>query len=193
MKPSDLTLLVVLGTADSAPATLEDIVAVACLFAPNDWAPPAEHVRLCAEAALSAGMLAAAPPFRPAKDRAPPDGMLQTTPVGRTTIAELLRLPIGPSCGEATRACMSAKLCFLHHLPPPERDESGNELAGLYRDALARLDCEQGPIRNPTSCCGGRQDRICLESELTWLDTVRRLRARKPPRGAADGVGNPLP
>jgi Putative AphA-like transcriptional regulator len=171
MRPSDVALLVVLGTADSGRASIEDIVGVARMLAPQDWQPTADAIRLCAERAILEGLLQPVP-----DNGAKTDGALETTTVGRVAIVELLRQPIGPSCGEMIRACMSAKLCFLHHLPLPERGEHGENLARLYRDAveqLRRLQRLPRPLAGSASCTV-RHEIVRMESELAWLDGMRR-------------------
>ena len=64
---------------------------------------------------------------------------LATSAAGRAVIVELLRRPIARTNGGFIRACMSAKLCFLHHLPPAERGAESETLKWLYRDAIKLL------------------------------------------------------
>ena len=52
MEPSDLALLVVLGTADSGPTSLEEIAGVARLLAPMDWQPTTDTIEACVERAI---------------------------------------------------------------------------------------------------------------------------------------------
>ncbi|MFO1112428.1 MAG: hypothetical protein U1E38_02825 [Rhodospirillales bacterium] len=181
MEPSDVALLVVLGSADSGPASLEEIVGVARMLAPQDWQPTADTIRLCAERAILKGLL------QPVHcTGATANIALETTSAGKAAIIELLRQPIGPSCGGYIRACMSAKLCFLHHLPPPERQCDGARLARLYRDAIRRLR----RLRRTPPLAGSawgevRHEIVRMESELAWLDGMRRYPGDEPPHDAA--------
>ena len=116
MEPSDLALLVVLGTADAGSASLKDITEAARSLAPMDWQPTAETMRACVARALVKGLL------QPVDGSGGDAGSaLATSAAGRAVIVELLRRPIARTNGGFIRACMSAKLCFLHHLPPTER------------------------------------------------------------------------
>lgn len=192
MTPSDLTLLVVLGTADSGPATIEDIVGVARSLAPHHWNPTPEQVRRCTEDALSSGLLqdlaAGGPAGGVSPDDVLPGGALQTTLDGQAVIAELLRLPIGSSCGESIRACMSAKLCFLHHLPVCERGHHSHDLARLYHDELSRLAVAHDGQCDSAPCCRQHPDVMCLQSELAWLDAMRRSSPHNGPLGDSGAV-----
>ncbi|MBL8666903.1 MAG: hypothetical protein JNM48_05525 [Rhodospirillales bacterium] len=170
MEPSDVALLVVLGSADSGPASVEEIVGVARMLAPQDWHPTADTIRLCAERAILKGLLQ---PVRCNGDIT--HVALETTPAGRAAIVDLLRQPIGPSCGGYIRACMSAKLCFLHHLPPAERRGDGEKLARLYRDAIRRLRrLKRLPPPVGSAWCEVRHEIVRMESELAFLDGMRR-------------------
>jgi len=169
MEPSDVALLVVLGSADSGPASVEEIVGVARMMAPQDWHPTADTIRLCAERAILKGLLQ---PVRCNGDIA--HVALETTPAGRAAIVELLRQPIGPSCGGYIRACMSAKLCFLHHLPVAERQCDGEKLARLYRDAIRRLRrLKRSPPLVGSAWGEVRHEIVRMESELAFLDGMR--------------------
>ena len=173
MEPSDVALLVVLGSADSGPASIDEIVGVARMLAPQDWQPTADTIRLCAERAIIKGLL------QPVHcNGATTNVALETTSAGRATIVDLLRRPIGPSCGGYIRACMSAKLCFLHHLPPPERQCDGEKLARLYRDAIRSLRrLKRSPPLAGSAWCEVRHEIVRMESELAWLDGMRRYPA----------------
>jgi hypothetical protein len=173
MKPSDLALLVVLGTANSGPASMEEIIEAARMLAPKDWQPSAEAMRLCAEHAVEGGLLRAA-----RGEATPSGGALETTAAGRAAIVDLLREPIDASCGGLTGACMSAKLCFLHHLPLAERGKSSESLARLYQAGIERLRrLDQSPFPGPELARFTiRHEIIRMESELRWLDAMRRAR-----------------
>lgn len=183
MEPSDLALLVVLGTADAGPASLEDIAEVARSLAPLDWQPTADTMAACAERALVKGLV------RPVGESRGDSGMaLETTSSGRAVIVELLHRPIARTSGGFIRACMSAKLCYLHHLSPPERTAESETLAQLYRDAIRLLGRLQ---RLPRPLAGSalhdlRCEIVCLESELAWLDGMAVWTPRLPQRWAAE-------
>jgi hypothetical protein len=174
MKPSDLTLLVVLGTADSGPASMEELIRAACMLAPKDWQPTPEAMRRCSEHAVEAGLLRAFP----GEGTATGGDALETTPAGRAAIVDLLREPIDASCDGLTVACMSAKLCFLHHLPLAERGEGSESLAHLYQGGIERLRrLDQASIPAPEFArCAIRHEIMRMESELCWLDVMRRDR-----------------
>jgi Putative AphA-like transcriptional regulator len=174
MKPSDVALLVVLGTADSGPVSLEEMIGAARMLAPRDWRPTADTVRSCAERAILRGHL------RPVHgDGAGTDTAFETTAAGRAVIVELLRQPIGPSCSSSIRACMSAKLCFLHHLPQEERPAHGETLAQLYRDAIENLRRSRrlSHASAEVAGCAVSHEIVRMESELAWLDAMRRCQA----------------
>lgn len=169
MKPSDVTLLVVLGTADSGPASVEELVEAARLLAPRDWQPTAETIQACSEQAVADGLLHAMPGDWTAS------GLLKTTAAGRAAILDLLRQPIDASCGALTGACMSAKVCFLHHLPVPERGSSSQSLGLLYQRAIEQVRRDRLRMPTPESASAAfRHDVMRMESELCWIDVMRR-------------------
>lgn len=181
MKPSDVTLLVVLGTADSGPVSVEELVEAARLLAPQDWQPTAETIRLCSEQAVADGLLQAAPGDQT------PSGVLTTTAAGRAVILDLLRQPIDASCGRLTGACMSAKVCFLHHLPMAERGRSSQSLGLLYQSAINQLRRVDPPWLPRTECAtvAFRHEVMRMESEFCWLDAMRRA-------CSASGLSSPV-
>ncbi len=188
MKPSDVTLLVVLGTADSGPASLEELVEAARLLAPQDWQPTPETIRLCSEQAVADGLLQAVP-----GDRA--SGVLKTTAAGRAAIRDLLRQPIDASCGELTGACMSAKVCFLHHLPVAERGSSSQSLSLLYQLAIKQLRrVDRYWLPTPESATATfRHEVMRMESELCWIDVMRRACSGSGLSGAASRFQDDAP
>lgn len=181
MKPSDVTLLVVLGTADSGPASLEELVEAARLLAPQDWKPTAETIRLCSEQAVVDGLLQAVP-----GDRAT-GSVLRATAAGRAAILDLLRQPIDESCGGLTGACMSAKVWFLHHLPVAERGRSSQCLSLLYQLAIKQLRrIDRSWLPTPESATAAfRHEVMRMESELYWIDVMRRACSGSGLSGAA--------
>jgi putative AphA-like transcriptional regulator len=183
MEPADLALLVVLGTADAGPASLEDIAEVARLLAPMDWQPTTDTIRACVERAIAQGLLQPVD-----SNEADIRTALETTSAGQATIVELLRRPIAQTSGGFIRACMSAKLCFLHHLPLPQRGTESETLAQLYRDAVRLIRRLQ---RLPRPLAGAalhdlRHEIVCMESELAWLDGMAAWRPQLPQQWAAE-------
>jgi hypothetical protein len=167
-----VVLLAVLAAADNGPASLEDVAEVARLLAPStDWQPTTETIGTCVERAIDRGLL------RPVERGCADDRMVvETTSAGRTVIVELLRQPIGRSSGGYMRACMSVKLCFLHYLPSTERSAQSDQLAELYREAIEPLRRLQHQLRPPAGAAllDLRYEMVCMESELAWLDGMRR-------------------
>lgn len=164
LQPADLVLLVVLGTAGRAPVPLRELAAAARLLAPQDWQPTTETICNAVRRALAGGLATIR-----GETSAP---RLEATPLGRVRLAELLRRPIPRPTGGFVRACMSAKLCFLDHLPQPERGDLAEELASLYRDAievLRRLRRLPRPLAGP-ALDELRHEILRLESDLAWLD-----------------------
>ena len=53
LEPSDLALLIVLGTADRNPVSLAEIASTAKLLAPQDWQPTTETIGAAVERALT--------------------------------------------------------------------------------------------------------------------------------------------
>ena len=168
MTPSDLSLLLVLGSADSGPATVTEIVSIARYIAPSDWQPTADVIRLAVERAHQGGLVA------PGEPTLNGQATWETTLSGRLQICRLLRKPCPPTYGGFTRACMSAKVCLLNYLPQPERHCQARALAHLFQGAiqsLKRID------QVPSSLAGAalqdaRGERLRLESELAWLEGV---------------------
>jgi hypothetical protein len=108
--------------------------------------------------------------------------------LGRRQIARILRIPMATSIGAFVRACMSAKMCFLHYLPPTERRLQAEELAQHYRDAIAQMRrLQRLPLRRAgTGACDLHQEIVCMESEVVWLEAIsswprHRLAAECPP------------
>lgn len=163
MQPTDVALLVVLGTADADPAPLAEIGAVARLLTPYDWRETADGLRAATERAVDEGLITVIG----SDVRGEP--VLKTTSRGRLEILALLRQPIPHAHGAVTRGGMSAKVCFLHHLPHPERAHRVRELAALYRDTLDALRRARRPPAPPT-LDQARHEIARLESELAWLD-----------------------
>lgn len=190
MKPSDLALLVVLGTADSGPASMEELIGAASMLAPRDWQPTTEAMRLCAEQAVEAGLLRVSQGEGTLTDDA-----LETTAAGRAAIVDLLREPIDASCDGLTGACMSAKLCFLHHLPLAERGEGRESLARLYESGIERLRrLDQSSFPAPEFArFAVRHEIIRMESELRWLDAMRRARTKDGRSGDASRLQDDTP
>ena len=168
MQPSDLALLVVLGSACGCPASPEVIAGSAKQLAPQDWQPTTDTVGAAIERAIAIGLVTV-------DDDAKADiTAVRTTPLGRLEMIDLLCKPIPYSTGGFVRACMTAKLRFLHHLPKPERTDHAKDLAQLYRDAIEVL----GRVRQlPRPLAGPVLDHLrnqmgCMESELAWLDSM---------------------
>ncbi|MGF1639786.1 MAG: hypothetical protein ACFCUO_02435 [Rhodospirillales bacterium] len=177
MEPSDVTLLIALGTAGRAPASFADIVAAAKEVAPADWQPTVDTLRATVERAIMDGLIA------PRSHDADRQTVLSTTPSGRLRIVALLRKPIPRASGGFVRTCMSAKLWSLDHLPPPERGDHVRGLRRLYRDAIDELDRLR---RLPAALAGSAAahlggDIARLEGDLAWLDAM----AAWPSRGLA--------
>ena len=167
-----MVLLVVLAIADNGRVSLDDVTEVARLLAPStDWQPTAETIGACVERAIARGLL------RPVESSCPDNRMtLETTSAGRMVIVDLLRRPIARSSGGYMRACMSIKLCFLHYLPSTERSAQSDQLAQLYREAIEPLRWLQHLLRPPAGVAlhDLRYEMVCMESELAWLDGMRR-------------------
>lgn len=171
MGPSDLALLVVLGTAERGPVSLKEIVATARLLAPQDWQPTTETIGGAAERAVADGLATVV------GDALSPEAALETTHLGRDRMVALLRKPIPRSSGGFIRSCMCAKACFLDCLPYPERGGHAGELAQLYREAVDLLHRLQGL---PRPLAGSalddlRHETVRLESELAWLEGMALL------------------
>lgn len=164
MEPSDLVLLVVLGTAGRAPTSLKEVAATARLLAPQDWQPTADTICGAVRRALADDLVTMSGTGAATT--------LKTTPLGRLCLVDLLRKPIPRSTGGFIRTCMSVKLSFLDVLPQPERGAHADELAHLYRDAIAvlrRLERLPRPFAGP-ALDEMRHEIVRMESELTWLD-----------------------
>lgn len=178
LEPSDLVLLVVLGTAGRAPVPIAEVVATARLLAPRDWQPTTDTICSAVERGLADGLIATADqPADRSGDRnadrnAGAATALMTTPLGRQHLMGLLRKPIPRSTGAFIRACMTVKLCFLDALTQPERGDHADLLAHHYREAidvLRRLERLPRPLAGP-ALDELRLDIVRLESELAWLD-----------------------
>ena len=99
-------------------------------------------------------------------------------------ICRLLRKPCPPTYGGFTRACMSAKVCLLNSLPPPDRYCQARALAHLFQDAirsLKRID-QVPPSLASAALQDARGELLRLESELAWLEGVSAWQAM--PRAA---------
>lgn len=178
MTPSDVALLVVLGVADRGPASLEQIVETARTIAPLDWQPTTDAIQTAAERAFAHGMANL-------ESIASERRKLRTTPVGRERITELLRTPMPQLTSGFLRTCMAVKLCFLDHLPLPERNEHATELAYLYREAVGVMD-RLNTLLHPASGPAPeslRGEVLRRDSELAWLDIMT---AWQPLRRAAE-------
>ncbi len=166
MTPSDLSLLLVLGSADSGPATVAEIVAIARYIAPTDWQPTGDVIRLAVDRAHQEGLLA------PGEPTVAGLATWEPTASGRLQICRLLRKPCPPTHGGFTRACMSAKVCLLNYLPQPERRGQVQALAHLFQEAirsLKRLDASSPFVAGP-ALQDARGELLRLESELAWLE-----------------------
>ena len=166
LEPSDLALLIVLGTADRNPVSLAEIASTAKLLAPQDWQPTTETIGAAVERALTGRLVALG------GEGAISGTGVETTSLGRSRIVDLLFKPIPGSTGGFLRACMAAKLHFLHHVPHPKRSNHAEELAQLYRDAIAFMRRIQ---QLPRPLAGSalddlREEMFRMESELAWLD-----------------------
>lgn len=174
MGPGDVALLLVLGTAARAPATLADLVAAARDVAPRDWQPTADTIAAAARRALALGYAD--------EQQGGADVALATTPAGCDHMIRLLRKPLPTGPDGFVRTCMSAKAGFLDHLPAPERGEHAAELVVLYRETIAAA------CRLRTAVAGALPGDLAgeclrLESELAWLNAGA---AWQPMRRAAE-------
>lgn len=170
LQPSDLALLMVLGTAERAPVTFAAIVDAARQLAPRDWQPTADILRTALQGALAEGLVSAQRSAQPATANS--GDAWQTTPAGRRRIVDLLCTPIPQATGGFLRACTSAKLRFLHHLPQPQRLDQAAALALMYRDIFEVLRLVPDL---PRPIAGSlldhlRQEMAGLQTELTGLD-----------------------
>jgi hypothetical protein len=166
MDPADVASLLVLGSAEGEACAFEEICRIARLIAPHDWQPTTEVMVAAADRALRYGLAV----LNEDGDTGTP--ALKTTERGRDAIFALLRKPIPTGDGSFMRACMSAQLCFLHLLPPPDRSAKAAALAVLYADAIAFVRRLQ---QLPPSLAGSalqdlRAERMRLESELAWVE-----------------------
>lgn len=166
MHPSDLAMLVVLGTAHGYPASPEAVATAARQLAPQDWQPTGDIIGSAIERAIARGLVTGG------REPDAATAAVQTTPLGHLRIVDLLRKPIPRSTGGFVRACATAKLCFLHHLPQTERSDHAEQLAELYRGAMALLlRMKQLPRPLAGSVLEDlRFELIRMESELAWLD-----------------------
>lgn len=174
MGPGDVALLLVLGTAARAPATLAHLVATARDVAPCDWQPTTDTIAAAARRALALGYAY--------ERQAGTDVALETTPHGRDHMVQLLRKPLPTGPDGFVRTCMSAKSVFLDHLPAPERGEHAAELVVLYRGTIAAACRLRAALAGalPGDLAG---EYLRLESERAWLDAGT---AWQPMRRAAE-------
>lgn len=206
LEPSDVVLLVVLGTAGRAPVPFAEVAATARLLAPRDWQPTTETICSAVARALADGLVETAH-FRADHPAQHPAGQsadqfadrsadrnadrsavttaattaLATTPLGRTRLIDLLRKPIPRSTGAFIRTCMTVKLCFLDALTQPERGDHADLLAHHYReaiDSLRRLERLPLPLAGP-ALDQLRLEIVRLESELAWLDGMTHWRLER--------------
>lgn len=178
MTPSDLSLLLVLGAADSGPATVPEIVAIARYIAPFDWQPTGDVIRHAVDRAHQKGLI------EPGEPTPAGQATWETTVSGRLQICRLMRKPCPPTYGGFTRACMSAKACLLNCLPQPERRCQVEALAHLFQEAirsLKRLDALSPFLAGP-ALQDARSELLRLESELAWLEGISAWQAM--PRAA---------
>ena len=82
---------------------------------------------------------------------------------------------------------MSAKVCFLHHLPVAERGSSSQRLSRLYQLALKQLRrVDRSWMPTPESATAAfRREVMRMESELCWLDVMGRACSEGGLRGEA--------
>lgn len=179
MTPSDVTQLVVLGAADRVPTSLAEVVETARTLAPFDWQPTADTIEATVERALIGRLIE----FD--RSSTPDRSVLRTTPLGRLRLLELLRLPTPQATGGFVRTCLSAKACFLDHLPLLERGGQAAELPAAYRDSLGILHrLNQLPdLLAGSSLRDLRNEIMRLDSEVAWLNAMA---AWRPMRIAAE-------
>jgi Putative AphA-like transcriptional regulator len=167
LEPHDCVALIVLQTADTGLATIDEMQAAAKQMTHDDWAPTMAVLESCIRSLVRDGLLAVGP----ATETDHPQGFT-TTERGRIAISLLLLRPIPPSQGNFTRLCMSMKLCLFHCLEASQRRSQIAELSKLYLQTLEqmrRLRPRQGQHRSfPTDYW------LCheierVESELAWL------------------------
>jgi hypothetical protein len=168
MTPATLNRLLVLGTASGGPIAMAELCGMARLITPNDWQPTLEALTTAVGQALSDALIVMI------EDALHPSPAIETTPLGDEQLKALLREPIPLGRGGFTRACMSAKLCFLHLLPALERGGAAAELCALYHQAIAhvrrlrtRPEWAEGPAQQALRCELAR-----LDSELAWAERL---------------------
>jgi hypothetical protein len=169
LEPQDCVALIVLQTADTGLATIDEMQAAAKQMTHDDWAPTIAVLESCVRRLVRDGLLGVGP----ATGTDHPQGFT-TTETGRVAISQLLLRPIPPSQGNFTRLCMSMKLCLFHCLDASQRPSQIAELSEMYLqtlEQLRRLRPRQGPGQHrsfPTDYW------LCheierLETELAWL------------------------
>jgi hypothetical protein len=168
MTPATLNRLLVLGTASGGPIAIAELCGIARLIAPNDWQPSVEALTTAVGQALSDALIVMI------EDAFQPSPAIETTELGDRKLKAMLREPIPFGRGGFTRACMSAKLCFLHLLPTPERGDAAAKLCALYHQAIAhvrrlqtRPEWAEGPAQQALRCELAR-----LDSELAWAERL---------------------
>ena len=176
--PSNCVALIVLQTADTGPATINEMQAAAKQMTHGDWAPTTAVLESSIRRLLGDGLLAFVPATETDLQRS-----FETTEPGRIAINQLLLRPIPRSQGNFTRLCMSMKLCLLHCLDASQRRSQIAEFSTLYLQTLEqvrRLRPRQGQKRSfPTDYW------LCheierLESELAWLGGLETWFAGRP-------------
>jgi putative AphA-like transcriptional regulator len=113
LEPRDCVALIVLQTADTGRATIDEVQAAARQMTHDDWAPTTAVLESCIRGLVRDGLLT----LGPATETDHPQGFA-TTESGRIAMSQLLLHPIPPSQGNFTRLCMSMKLCLFHCLEP---------------------------------------------------------------------------
>ena len=131
LEPQDCVALIVLQTAHTGLATIEEVQAAAMQMTHGDWTPTMAVLESCIRRLVRGGLLA----LGPATETDHPQGFT-TTESGRIAIGQLLLRPIPQSQGSFTRVCMTMKLCLLHCLDASQRHLPIAELSELYRHCL---------------------------------------------------------
>ena len=167
LEPRDCVALLVLQTADTGRATIDEVQAAAKQMTHDDWAPTAAVLESCIRSLVRDGLLATVS----ATENEHPQGFA-ITESGRMAVRNLLLCPIPPSQGNFTRLCMSVKLALLHFLEAHERRSQIAELSAMYGqtlEELRRLRPRQGRRRSFPADYWLRHEIERVESELAWL------------------------
>jgi hypothetical protein len=167
LEPQDCVALIVLQTADTGLATIDEMKATAKQMTHGDWAPTTAVLESCIRHLVRDGRLA----IVPSTETDLPRGFAATER-GRMAICELLLRPIPPSQGNFTRLCMSMKLCLVHCLDASQRRSQIVELSDLYLhtlEQLRRLRPRRGQHRSFPSDYWLCHEIERIESELAWL------------------------